>query len=225
LSSKHDRHRGCYLLHARPYRETSLLVRIFHREDGVIGAIAKGAATSRGLQPFHPFSARITGRSELKTLVAPEADASPWLLSDAVCLAGLYANELVLASCAEQDGHPRLFDAYEQFLARLVDDGSSVAQQVALRRFERVLFSEIGYELNYRADAQDQAISPGNHYRLGDDWMFVPTPQGPYPGSSLLAMAADDYSGAETQQSARALSRDLLKRMLGKPLNSWKIFA
>ena len=223
--TKDLRHEGCYLLHSRPYRETSLLVRIFHREDGVIGAVAKGAATSRRLQPFYPFSARITGRGGLKSLFAAEEESSSWLFTPQASLAALYANELVLRCCAEQDGHPFLYDAYVQLLAQLAGQAHTTAREIALRRFEQMLFSDIGYQLNYQIDSSNHAIEPHSSYHLGSEWMFVQHPQGSYSGACLCALSADNYAAPQTLQTAKRLTRDVLQRILSKPLGSWKLFA
>ena len=73
-----DRHeQTAFLLHAIPYRETSLVVELFTREQGRIGAIAKGARRRQSalrpvLMPFQPLRVVWSGRNELRTLIAAE---------------------------------------------------------------------------------------------------------------------------------------------------------
>ncbi len=66
-----------FLLHATPYRETSLIVDLFTRDYGRVAAIAKGAKRPRSalravLLQFQPLSVSFSGRGELRTLTAAE---------------------------------------------------------------------------------------------------------------------------------------------------------
>ena len=67
-----DLQRG-FVLHRRPYSETSLLVDLFTEETGRLTVIAKGARAKRSawksvLQPFTPLLLRWSGKGALKTL-------------------------------------------------------------------------------------------------------------------------------------------------------------
>jgi DNA repair protein RecO (recombination protein O) len=64
-----------YLLHARDYRDTCLLVELLTEQGGRVGAVARGARRSRRgysqraiLQPFQPLWVAWGGRGELKNL-------------------------------------------------------------------------------------------------------------------------------------------------------------
>ena len=66
-----------YVIHRRPYRDTSALLDVFTAEHGRVGVVARGVRRqSRGsskaalLQPFKPLLVSLSGRSELKTLLA-----------------------------------------------------------------------------------------------------------------------------------------------------------
>ena len=67
-----------FVLHARAWRETSLLLEVFTREHGRIGVIAQGVRGPRkqalraALQPFVPISVDLLHRSELARLIAAE---------------------------------------------------------------------------------------------------------------------------------------------------------
>ena len=70
-----------FLLHATPYRETSLVVDLFTRDLGRVPAIAKGAKRPRSalravLLQFQPLTVSFSGRGELRTLTAAECDAA-----------------------------------------------------------------------------------------------------------------------------------------------------
>ncbi|HEX5121787.1 MAG TPA: DNA repair protein RecO, partial [Rhodanobacteraceae bacterium] len=139
-----------FILHTRPWRETSLLIEAFTREHGRVGLVARGVrgAKSRfaraSLQPLQPLLLGWSARGELGTLTSAEQTGSPWHLSGDALFAGMYVNELVLRLSSRNDAHPLAFAAYTECLARLAD-----ADDIAwtLRRFERDLLADLGYAL------------------------------------------------------------------------------
>ena len=59
-----------FILHRRPYRDSSLLLEAFSRESGRLGLVAHGAASSRSrlkgvLQPFTPLLLSWSGDGDL----------------------------------------------------------------------------------------------------------------------------------------------------------------
>ena len=67
-----------FVLHARPYSETSLLLDTFTEGQGRVRLLAKGARSRRSqlkgaLQPFTPLLIRWGGKGEVKTLRSAEA--------------------------------------------------------------------------------------------------------------------------------------------------------
>ena len=67
-----------FVLHARPYSETSLMLDMFFEQSGRLTILAKGARRKRSplkgvLQPFTPLLARYHGKGSLKTLLTAEA--------------------------------------------------------------------------------------------------------------------------------------------------------
>src|SRR5690606_33251897 len=90
-----------YLLHSRPYRDTSALLDFLTRDFGRISAVARGVrrpnSTTRGLlQPFTPVQASFSGRGELKTLSQVELLRDPIVLRGERLFSALYINELIV---------------------------------------------------------------------------------------------------------------------------------
>jgi len=63
-----------YVLHSRPYRETSVIADLFTRDQGRVSVVFRGVKSSKGktakgrlLQPFQPLSFLWYGDRELKT--------------------------------------------------------------------------------------------------------------------------------------------------------------
>src|ERR1700722_1412373 len=90
-----------YILHNRPYRETSVLLDLLTYEHGRVTAIAKGVRQSRSrlksiLQSFTPLLISWQGKGELVTLVATEPNGCPTRIKGECLLSGLYLNELLM---------------------------------------------------------------------------------------------------------------------------------
>src|SRR5579862_6239026 len=88
-----------YVLHQRPYRDTSLIVELYTRDFGRLSAFARAArgprARFRGLRAFRPLLLSWVGRGEAPTLTAAEGDGPPPpALSADRLLSGFYLNEL-----------------------------------------------------------------------------------------------------------------------------------
>ncbi|GAA0848938.1 DNA repair protein RecO [Cupriavidus pauculus] len=222
-----------FVLHAYPYRETSLILDVFTRDHGRMAMVAKGAkrphsALRAVLQHFHPISLSWTGRGEVKTLTKAEYVGGMLPLAGDALLSGFYLNELILRFCPREDAHPALFKHYMITLTRLAH---GEAASLALRSFERVLLQETGF-----AVAFDQCANTGERVQPGRDYVYQPergvrSAQGSDPsswpvvsGQTLLDMAQDDYARAQTVSQSRALMRFLLHYYLqGEPLKTRQI--
>jgi DNA repair protein RecO (recombination protein O) len=113
-----------FVLHAHPYRETSLVLDVFTRDHGRVAMVAKGAkrphsALRAVLQHFHPIALSWTGRGEVKTLTKAEYVGGMLPLAGDALLSGFYLNELLLRFCPREDAHPALFRHYMVTLTRL----------------------------------------------------------------------------------------------------------
>lgn len=228
-----------YVLHRRPYRDTSALLDVFTPEFGRVGLVARGArqAKSRSaalLQPFQPVWVSWSGSGELCTLSTVEdAGAARWLTGVSL-MSGLYLNELLVRLLHRFDPHPSLFACYENVLAELAQPPEESALEASLRIFENRLLAEIGYGLvlEHEADS-DVPIEAARvyAYHVGE---------GPRPyetsrdansiltvhGATLLAIARECFSDVESLREAKRLMRAALVVQLGsKPLASRRLFA
>ncbi|MET0755059.1 MAG: DNA repair protein RecO, partial [Pseudoxanthomonas sp.] len=129
---------SAYVLHARPWRETSLLVEVLAEHHGRLGLVARGVQGPKkqvlraALQPLQHIRLEAVQRGELAQLASAEAlDAAPRLAGEAM-LAAFYINELVMRLAPRQDPHGDLYRIYGQMRARL---GSGEALAWNLRRF------------------------------------------------------------------------------------------
>lgn len=212
-----------YVLHSRPYRETSLLVDFLTLEQGIIRAVAKGARRPRArlrsaLQPFQSLQLGWQGRHELKTLGQVESvEISPPLAGRAL-LCGLYVNELLQRLLQPGEACPRLF-LYYRYVLNELQSGTDI--EGALRTFERQLLEELGFSL----DLARKDPSLFYTYRP-EQGLVTSVSENGYPGSDLLAIADDNYSDMQVRRSAKRLMREVFTELLGeRPLNSRLLFS
>jgi DNA repair protein RecO (recombination protein O) len=223
-----------FVLHGRPYRETSLLLECLTRDHGRIGLVARGVRKEKSrlpralLQPLTPISLGWTGSGELATLTAAEARAEPLQLSGETALCGLYLNELMLRLTVRQDAYGELFCVYEQTLERLAG-GDAVAW--TLRRFERDLLEQLGYGLNPGLDAQAQLPVQadgvyGYRHELGAVRWKTAADGPKVSGAALLALAADRKPADPDLPPLRRWMRAVIAAHLdGGELQAWKLMS
>lgn len=222
-----------YVLHARPYRETSLLLECLTRDHGRLGVVARGVRREKArlqrsqLEPFQPLALDLLLRGELATLQAAENLGSPQRVGGDAGLAGLYLNELVVRLTGRQDPHPELFDAYARTLARLAG-GEPLAW--TLRRFERDLLDTIGYGLQLDIEGESgEPVQPQRHYRYQvESGPTACRPDLPHAlrGSDLLALAADTPPDAAGLAALRAMMREVIRFHLGgAELRAWRVLS
>lgn len=222
-----------YVLHARAWRETSLLVEVFSEHHGRLGLVARGVHGPRrhtlraALQPMQHIRFEAVQRGELAQLHAAEAlDVAPVLVGEAM-LAGFYVNELMMRLAPRQDPHPELHALYGQVRARL---GRHDALAWTLRRFERDLLELLGVGFDLSVDGDGAPVDPAARYRLDPEHgprRVREVRSGETRGASgrgLLALAADVQPEAEDMPGLRLAMRGVLAHHLGsRGLKSWEL--
>ncbi|MBP1475233.1 DNA repair protein RecO [Frateuria sp. MAH-13] len=222
-----------YVLHARPYRETSLLLECLTRDHGRLGVVARGVRRERArvqraqLEPFQPLALDLLLRGELATLRTAEPTGTPLRLTGDAGLAGLYLNELVVRLTGRQDPLPELFDAYARTLPRLAGPDTLAWQ---LRRFERDLLAAIGYALQLDTEPDSgEPVAPEGWYRYQVEHGPVASPADApraIRGADLLALATDQCPDAVGLAALRRLMREVIRFHLGGgELHAWRVLA
>ena len=216
-----------YLLHHHPYRDTSRILEVFTREHGRMTLFARGvrgpaARLAPVLQPFQPLLLSWSGRGEAAQLTGAERAEGCTALPAAAVLAGFYLNELLLKLTTRHDPQPELYDHYHAALAAL-RTGAAVA--APLRLFEKRLLEGLGYGLDLHSEAlSGRRIEAQGWYAFhpGQGLIGVPAAaEGALPGSSLLALAAEQLAEARPLEDARRLLTAAIAACLeGRPLST-----
>jgi DNA repair protein RecO (recombination protein O) len=228
-----------WLLHSRPYRDTSMLLDFFTEESGRISAIARGIRNPKAkqkalLQPFIPLYISLSGRGELQNLRQVEARDTALFLRGEALFSALYINELMVRLVAGHEKDKTLFDAYSAVLSEL-SAGAEI--EPLLRSFELRLLENLGYglQLAHEADNDNPVVSEGWYY-LQADGGFVRQMQAAeldagissgylYSGAELQKIAHADFSATSTRRVAKRLLRLVLQQHLSeRPLGSRELF-
>ena len=218
-----------FVLHQRPYRESSQLLECMTFAHGRMGLVASGsrrAGTGQRalLQPFAPLKLSWVRRGDLGRLTHVEADGPSHALEGQRFLAGFYVNELLLRLTARGDPNAHAFSCYSRCLAQL-GGAQSVAR--ALREFELELLRALGYGLELDGDS-----ATGEPLRADSSYVYelelglrraerTDSDEDQYPGRDLLALRdlkLDDDASLRTAQ--RLLGRALKAHLGERPLKS-----
>ena len=221
-----------FVLHRRPYRDTSLLLEVFSQDHGRVGLVARGAAGSRSrlkglLQPFAPLLLSWIGAGELATLTAAEDAGRPIPLPPQRVLAGLYVNELLLRLLPRLDPHPGLFAAYPLLLAELA---AAPGEEPPLRRFEKRLLEELGYGLTLDCEAMNGTpiVAEEQYCYVLDRGPLAASPSKvgvPISGQGLLALRDGSLNDPTVLREVKRLTRAALAVQLrGRALKTRELY-
>lgn len=221
-----------FILHRRPYRETSYLVDCFSQEHGLVSFVAKGVRRAKSpnksaLQPFQLLDLQLYGRHELKNLKRAEIKHKPIALTAGALFSAMYLNELLTRLLPKELPVEDLFLHYQQTLEWL---GHHSELEIGLRQFELKLLDELGYGFDFSCEWQNQQPLEGElYYTFMPEQGFQLLPQSVshkhcFRGADLLDIASGNWH-KNSLLAAKKLSRLAINPLLGnKPLKSRELF-
>ena len=221
-----------FVLHARPWRETSLIVELLTRDHGRIGLVARGVQGPKrqplraALQPLQHVRVDYVQRGELGRLLQAEAvDVAPVLHGETL-LAAFYIAELLLRLLPRQDAADTVYDRYGALRAELAGDAPLAW---TLRRFERDLLDLLGYGLPLDRTDDGAPLDPAARYLLDAERGPLRDhrhARGSVSGAALLALASDRVPPPAQLAELRGALRGVLQGHLGgAPLKSWGLMS
>ena len=236
-----------FLLHQRPFRDTSLVVELLTPDCGRLPAVVKGVRggsprmrqLAAALQPFQLLQVRLRGRGEMKTLIAADSEQR-FPMQGKALYAAFYLNELTMRVLHRLDPHPVLWQLYRHCIEQL---SLAAPLEPVLRAYELGLLEQLGYALVLDVEAVTGApIAAGGRYRFEAERGLVaaaeatPVRETLYVGSDLQALwrkwhgvdaatlDAVAWSDAELRM-LKQLCRTALAPLLGNaPLKSRELF-
>ena len=218
-----------YVLHQRPYRNTSQLIDCLTRNHGLVTLVAQGSRRPKSgqraiLQPFLPVQISWVRRGELGRLTHVELRPPASELNGERLLAGFYMNELLLRLVARGDANVPVFSCYSRALADLVTRANT---SMVLRLFELRLLEALGYGLNLHHDAETgEPISAERRYRFEPEYGARPeagsvSDGDSYWGRALISLRDEKLDDDECLRAAKRLLSRVLRVYLGeRPLKT-----
>jgi DNA repair protein RecO (recombination protein O) len=217
-----------FVLHQRPYRNSSQLLECMTAAHGRVGLVARGSRRTGNrqralLQPFMPLQLSWLRRGELGRLTHVEPAGPSYDLEAQRLLAGFYANELLLRLTARSDPNADVFSCYSRCLAELADE-TNVPR--TLRIFELHLLRALGYGLELRSDA-----ATGEPLRFELRYVYElehglrqsvgAADADDYAGRELISLREEALDDEQSLRSAQRLLGRVLRAYLGdRPLQS-----
>lgn len=221
-----------YVLHRRPFRDTSQIVDVIARDYGRLSLVARGARAKRSkirgvLQPFTPLLIGWSIRTELGTLTQAEAASAQLALHGDLLHSGFYLNELLLKLTHRFDPQPEIFDLYTKTLSQLA--GANARPDAILRQFEFEFLSLNGYGVALRHDIVTGApLEPSALYRVRPDAGPLRVSEHSdglvFDGATLDAVADQQFDQPEVLIAGRRIARAALElRLDGKELRTRQV--
>ena len=220
-----------FLLHHRPYQDSSRILDIISPNHGRLALVARGSRSVKSrlagiLRPFLPLRLSWIPRSGLSTLIGAEMNGAPISLHGDALMSGYYASELLLKLSHRHDPQPEIFTAYLRTIENL-----AVSTNVALplRHFEMELLRLLGYALNLEYE-----IETGEPLRSDTMYEYC-VERGPivigdskgsmvFSGRELKAVRNKDFELPDILNCASRLLREVIFFHLGgKELKSRKV--
>jgi DNA repair protein RecO (recombination protein O) len=218
-----------FVLHQRPFRNTSQLLDCLTAGFGRVGLVAQGSRRSQSgrraaLQPFVPVRLSWVRRGELGRLTDVEAESHAFDLVGQRLLAAYYANELVMRLSMRGDPNADVFACYYECLIDLAAR-TSVAR--TLRLFEMSLLRAIGYGLELECDVvSGDPLIPERRYAFEFERGLIADDSGTagahvYRGRDLISLGSRLLDDPDSLRAARRLLGGVLHRYLGdRPLKT-----
>lgn len=209
-----------YILHHRPYRDTSRILEVIARDHGRLSVFARGvrgpkAKLASVLQPFQLLLLSWSGRGEAAQLTGAEiADSHPPIPA-ASLMSSFYLNELLMKLTTRHDPQPSLFDDYHGTVEAL---RGGMRLEPVLRIFEKRLLDALGYGLDLGAVEADEYY----HFRPAQGlFPTVAEAVGAVSGQSLIRLANEELQSTRDLDDARRVLQAALAECLeGRVLNT-----
>ena len=220
-----------YILHRRPFRDSSQILDIVTLDHGKIAVVARGSRGSKSrlagvLRPFLPLKVSWVSKSDLGTLTGAEAAGPPAGMVGDAMFSAYYVNELLLHFLHRHDPQPEIFALYEEVIRALVSSDNVAA---SLRSFELEFLSLLGYAVNLDQEfgSQDPLDGQRNYeYRMEQGLVAVDRSEGVsvFPGAVLSGIAEQRFDDPDILPAANRLLREIISFHLGgKELKSRKV--
>lgn len=225
-----------YILHHRPFRDTSQILEVLSRDHGRLSLMSRGSRAAKSrlksiLQPFTPLILNWSGKGEMPTLTGAEPQAVKAMhLTGKALPSAFYINELIIKLLHKHDVYEDIYYLYESVVQLLAEKHEI---EPVLRLYEKQLLEALGFGLNLANNADT-----GNRILVDKEYAYY-LEHGPIElssvkdeayiiklsGKSLLDLDSNNLNSEQSLRDAKRLMRTVLNFYLdGKPIKSRELF-
>ena len=186
-----------FIIHTRPYKETSLIVSFFTKEYGNVSAIAKGAKGKKSkfsgnLEPFRLMNIGFGGKSNLKSLFFSDSlETYDDFKVKKNLYSAFYINELIYSLLPPNERELIIFNQYHSSIKKLKKNDNT---EEILREFEYLFLKEIGYQIDFENEySSGDAIESNSFYEFAPQSGFKRAEKG-FLGKDLQEIARKEYN-------------------------------
>lgn len=238
-----------YVLHRRPYRESSQIVDLFCEKQGRFSALHRVNKKQPALQPFTPYQMQFSGRGDLKYCQHVEihypsnytsvinsgsenklegaldrsligrSSVKGQSLKGRNLYCGFYLNELIMRLTWKDEPQKELYQVYEQTLIGLLQLDNDMQSEPLLRRFEFHLLAVLGYQYNWLQDSECQDIQPEQFYSFDPSAGFNLITPHTYGGSAMQRFPGHAILAIAAEDWQHELSWSVAKHIARLALN------
>ncbi|NTS76420.1 DNA repair protein RecO [Catenovulum sp. SM1970] len=216
-----------YVLHAKPYREKSLICDLLTELNGRVTVMAHKQKYTNPFQVFTPLQLSLkAGQGDLYFVEQLEQVGESLAIQGERFYSAFYLNELLVKLVKQTFDPENLFHLYQITLNRL---NSDEALELILREFEFELLNDLGVLPDFLQTADDGVdIQDDKYYVCLPEQGFVnayPHARYQYLGQVIKAIAEQNWASDNTLKHAKQLMRQLVQYHLkGQVLKSRELF-
>ena len=212
-----------YILHHRPYMNTSAIIDFITLNHGLLSVVAKGVrrkgSKKKGtLLPFNELKISYNKKTDLGVLTNIESLAPHSFLKKKSLMAGYYINELTIRLATRNDSNIELYNAYSFAINNL---SNNVDPAKYVRIFEFKLLKSIGYGIDLTKEiATRKPVESNRYYKFEPENGLIATNKSSedkniFLGKNLISMANKDLNDSSVLRSAKRLLSIALSHQLG----------
>lgn len=219
-----------FIVHKRPYHDTSSLVQFLTPAHGRITVVARQSSKMIGktLQPFIPASVTCGGRGDMLTLRQFEPEGLQILVTTQQRMLGMYVNELLVKLTPARSRSYELFYLYKKCLADLVPN-ADIEKTLRLFELELLELTGNGLQLFYEHVSMEPVKDGVNyHYDMNAGPVQAERSDQPvYAGKTLIAMREkfDPCDGRILAEAKRLLRQAIDYHLEHKVIRTRSLFA
>ena len=207
-----------WLIHKNPIGDTSLQLRVFSLEKGMLDCHYRGGRTAKknaALQLFTPLWLLLNERHHWFYVKSLENAGLPLTLQGPSLFAALYVNELIFHAVTPQEQDESLFAAYQSTLTALEDAKHQAAIEINLRLFEKSVLNACGYALSLTTESNSaEPIKPNAFYQFIAGYGLKRTETG-IPGDHILAVEENNWEDPQVLKTEKLIMRAAIDHLLG----------